>query len=479
MVVDDEEIKRVTLVDRLRREGHAVAEHREAPAGLQQLEREPFDVVVTDLRMPGMDGLTFLKEIKRKDPKVDVVVMTAFGTVESAVEAVRSGAFDYLQKPFPSDALVLLLKKIEDYRRVVEDNLRLRTEVESRYGLGRLVGRSEAIRRVFDLIRKVADAESTVLIAGESGTGKEMVAAAIHYNSPRRERPLIKVSCASLAETLLESELFGHERGAFTGAVRERIGRFEAADHGTLFLDEVDDIPPAMQVKLLRVLQEREFERVGGTRTHGVDVRVIAATKADLEARVRAGTFREDFYYRLNVVPIELPPLRARREDLPLLVEHFASKHADRSGRGPRRLSFSREAVQRLMEYHWPGNVRELENLVERLLLLTEAAEVALSDLPPRMLLPQGAEGRAATLTPFGESGELGERVDFEAAVDAVERRLLSWALKSETGNKARAARRLGLKRSTFRDKIVKHFGEAAGSDEEDAAEDAPREREP
>ncbi len=473
MIVDDEEIKRVTLGDRLKRSGHVVADFRDAESGLAQLDRDRFDVVVTDLRMPGMDGLAFLKEIKRRDPRIDVVVMTAYGTVESAVEAVRAGAYDYIQKPFPSDALVLLLQKIESYRSVLAENVLLRTEVESRYRFGNIVGRSEAMKRVYQRIQRVADSDSTVLISGESGTGKELVANAIHYNSPRRERPLVKVSCASLAETLLESELFGHERGAFTGAVRERTGRFEAADYGTLFLDEVDDIPAAMQVKLLRVLQERELERVGGSRTIRVDVRVIAATKVDLESRVKAGTFREDFFYRLNVVPIELPPLRARREDIPLLIEHFVEKHGGRGDGARRRISFSRETLARLMEYHWPGNVRELENLVERLVLLAEGSEVVPADLPARMVLPPGAD--VGPMMSFDESSD---QISFEGVMDAMEQRLLSWALKVEGGNKARAARRLGLKRSTFRDKLVKHFGEAAGADEEEpVADDTPKGR--
>ena len=466
-MVDDDRVARVPLRDDIREAGYEVDEAGSAEEALDLLRRNPYDVVVTDLRMPGMDGIELLERIKAQRPDAEVIVITAYGTVQTAVRAMKLGAYEYLTKPFDNEELLLLLERIRKVREVMAENLRLRRRLEEKYRLEDMVGKSHSMQEVFRLIRTVAPSDSTVLLQGETGTGKELAAYAIHELSHRRNGPFVKVSCAALSRELLESELFGHVKGAFTSAVRDKPGKFELADGGTIFLDEVDDIPLELQVKLLRVLQEREFERVGGTRTLKVDVRVIAATKVDLLERVRRGLFRKDLYYRLNVVPIRLPPLRERREDIPLLVEHFL-KHFGAEGK----ITISPEAMKLLMDYDWPGNVRELENLIERLVVVGAGPQVRPEDLPPEVRTPVRTGERGPSLEEvLRRQKELEEMIrmlraetmeleigtaSFEEIVAAKERELIQEALRRTGGNKTKAAELLRMKLSTMRDKMRK-----------------------
>jgi len=466
-LVDDDRVARVPLRDDIREAGYEVDEAGSAEEALDLLRRNPYDVVVTDLRMPGMDGIELLERVKAQRPDAEVIVITAYGTVQTAVRAMKLGAYEYLTKPFDNEELLLLLERIRKVREVMAENLRLRRRLEEKYRLEDMVGKSHSMQEVFRLIRTVAPSDSTVLLQGETGTGKELAAYAIHELSHRRNGPFVKVSCAALSRELLESELFGHVKGAFTSAVRDKPGKFELADGGTIFLDEVDDIPLELQVKLLRVLQEREFERVGGTRTLKVDVRVIAATKVDLLERVRRGLFRKDLYYRLNVVPIRLPPLRERREDIPLLVEHFL-KHFGAEGK----ITISPEAMKLLMDYDWPGNVRELENLIERLVVVGAGPQVRPEDLPPEVRTPVRTGERGPSLEEvLRRQKELEEMIrmlragtmeleigtaSFEEIVAAKERELIQEALRRTGGNKTKAAELLRMKLSTMRDKMRK-----------------------
>ena len=393
-----------------------------------------------------MDGLELLRRIKQKFADIEVILMTAYSTVANAVEALKLGAYDYLTKPFATTEMLLILERIQAHRRLVTENIRLRNRIRHE-GIGRLVGASAPMRKLADTIDAVAAGEYTVLICGESGTGKELVAEAIHQRSARSKGPFVKVSCAALSETVLESELFGHEKGAFTGADRRHEGRFERSSGGTIFLDDIDDFPLPLQVKLLRTLQEKEIERVGGAAAIAVDLRVIAATKVDLRELVQQGCFREDLYYRLNIVPVEIPPLRRRRDDIPLLVQHFLAKHA------PQRpdLKLSATALQRLSVWSWPGNVRELENCVQRLVALSRSDHLDLNDLPAEYLV-----GPAEFPEPLVLPGS-DEHTDLEAVMRRTECDLLCWALEQEDGNQSRAAARLGLARSTFCSKLKKH----------------------
>ena len=462
LLVEDDRVARVPLRDDIAEAGYDVDEAGSAEEALELLGKKGYDVVVTDLRMPGMDGIELLERIKAESPDTEVIVITAYGTVRTAVRAMKLGAYEYLTKPFDNEELLLLLERIRRMREVMEENVRLRRRLEERYRLEDMVGKGHKMQEVFRLIRTVASSDSTVLLQGETGTGKELAAHAIHELSPRRDGPFVKVSCAALSRELLESELFGHVRGAFTSAIKDKPGKFELADGGTIFLDEVDDIPLELQVKLLRVLQEREFERVGGTRTIRVDVRVIAATKVDLLERVRRGLFREDLYYRLNVVPIRLPPLRERKEDVPLLMEHFLRKLGAEG-----RIEMTPEAMKLLMDYDWPGNVRELENLVERLVVVGAGPKVGPEDLPPEIRSPAPKEKGPSLEEVLRRQEELERMIrmlgsseprlgdaSFEEIVEAKERELITEALRRTGGNKTKAAELLGMKLSTFRDKM-------------------------
>jgi two-component system, NtrC family, response regulator len=370
VVIDDEVNAASALQTLLEEDGYEVARAHEGASGLQLLERTDPDVVLTDLRMPGMDGLELLTRIKEIRPDTMVILMTAYGTVKTAVRAMKLGAEDYLGKPIDVEELEVVLQRAVDRKRLLEEARLLRERLDHKYNLANLVGESPGMLAAFKTIRQVASSSSSVLLLGESGTGKELFAQALHQNSPRRSKPFVRVACASLPETLLESELFGHEKGSFTGALYSRAGRFEAADGGTLFLDEIGDISPTVQVKLLRFLEEREFERVGGNRTYKVDVRIVAATHRDLQKKLEEGTFRDDLYYRLNVIEVTIPPLRERGGDVPLLALHFLAKYAAANGKT---VTLSDEALALLLQHRWPGNVRELENAIERAVVLADS----------------------------------------------------------------------------------------------------------
>ena len=447
LVVDDEKNTRDGLVRALRGE-YAVAEAENGQRALEWLETHAADVVLTDLRMPGMDGLTLLSRLLGRDPKPILILLTAYGNVETAVEAMKRGAYDFLAKPVNLDRLDLLLRRALAERQLGAENRRLREQLDAKYGFENIVGVSPAMQEVFETIRQAAPTRATVLIQGESGTGKELVARALHQCSPRRDGPFVPVHCASLSPTLLESELFGHEKGAFTGAVERRRGRFELADGGTLFLDEIGEIDAALQVKILRVLEERKFERVGGTETLHVDVRLVAATNRDLKQKVADGTFREDLFYRLYVVNLTLPPLRDRDGDVVLLAQHYLKSLAAENGKPG--LALAPEALDALAAYPWPGNVRELRNVIERMVVLGSGEKLTVRDLPPSFRL---AAGRAESAARPG------------SALRDAERQLIEEALRKNKGSRTKAAQDLGISRRTLHRKI-NEFGLRNSEDE-------------
>jgi DNA-binding NtrC family response regulator len=453
LVIDDDPGIRRGLQEILIAEGYAVVTAVDGDSGLKLLAEQSFDLTLTDLAMPGPGGLEILKYLVRHQPECPCIIITGYGTITNAVTAMRQGAYDYLAKPVDATELRLVVARALDHHRLKWENLQLKRQLHQRYGFANMVGGSEAISQVFELIRKVADTDSTVLIRGESGTGKELIAHALHYNSARREGPLIPVNCAAIPEELLESELFGHERGAFTHAVRTRLGRFEQAHGGTIFLDEISEMSPNLQGKILRVLQDHSFERIGGVKTIQVDIRVIAATNQDLEELVARSKFREDLYYRLNVIPIQVPPLRDRLSDLPLLVQHFLAEFSHK--RKMPRKRFSAAAMDLLLRHSWPGNVRELENLVERLVTLTEGEVIDAADLPEKF-----QQGFPAA-PPASEELLVGG-TDLNAAVQALERHLILQALQSSSWVKSKAARLLHLNRTTLLEKMKKQNIDAA-----------------
>jgi two-component system response regulator AtoC len=449
LVADDELNMRRVLEAILRREGYDVITAANGTEALSGMSAN-VHTVITDLKMPGLDGMGLLKRLSIDYPDVPVVMITAHGSVENAVEAVKLGAFDYLEKPFEQEQIrQVVAKAINTYALARRD---ARPEEPSERGRFRLVGQSPAIRQIYAVVEKVANTPSTVLISGESGTGKELIARALHENSNRHEGPFIKINCAAIPKTLMESELFGYDKGAFTGAVGAKPGRFELAHGGTLFLDEIGEIPVEMQVKLLRVLQESEFERVGGIKTIKVDVRLVTATNRDLLEEIGAGNFREDLFYRLNVVPIQIPPLRERREDIPLLAEHFIAKFNERLKK--QIVAISPEAVERLVAYHWPGNIRELENLMERTILFCEGPEIQVSNLPPELVGTPAAPppGSAADEAARPAAGSLKEAV--RAETERVERELIQRALDATGGNVTQAARKLKISRKSLQTKM-------------------------
>lgn len=446
LIVDDEESLCQLLQKVLRGAGHDADVAYSGEEALAAIENAVPAVLITDLKMPGMDGLELLRIVRDRFPQVLTVIMTAHGSVETAVEAMKLGAFDYLTKPFKLDEVKLVVERaLSHARHRYDDNGD--DDGDDDFGL---LGRSEPMQRLRQAIRQAGPTDASILIRGETGTGKELVARAIHAESNRADGPFIKLNCAALPETLLESELFGHERGAFTGATTQKPGRFERAHKGTIFLDEIGDISPATQVRLLRVLQEREFERVGGTQTLRVDVRVIAATHRDLEAAVAAGEFRQDLYYRLNVVPIEVPRLADRTEDLPLLIEHFFARHG-----APDR-TLAPEALALLQNYSWPGNVRELENLVQRLIVLTPHREIRAADLPVMFHATRGA-GRAHAAA--AEAAAADEATP-GLTLQEMERRLILRTLKETGGKRAEAAARLGISVRTLQYKLKQYQAE-------------------
>jgi len=490
LIVEDEEPLRTAVAERLTEHGFHVDQAESGERALEQLAEFAYDVVVTDLRLPGIDGTTVIEAAVQRYPEIIGIVVTGYGTVRDAVEAIKRGAADFVTKPFQFDELMHALNGALEQRRLRSENAYLRSQLEERYRFEGIVGRSRAMRDLFQLLETVAATTSTILITGETGTGKEIVARAIHHNSPRRAQRIVALNCSAIPETLLEAELFGHVRGAFTGAVGTRQGRLEQAHRGTLFLDEVGTMSPGLQMKLLRVLQEREFERVGDSHPMKVDVRVIAATNSDLTRMVAQGQFRQDLYYRLNVIPIQLPPLRNRKEDVPLLVQHFLQKFAPQRGeprealrgldetreptaesrepkaeprepkaenrdaraevREPRvqTVTVSQQAMRRLMAYHWPGNVRQLENAIERALALSGGrTQIEVTDLPTEVQ-------SASDISVSPDLSLPGDGLDLDAYVGSIERELIYRALEKSGGNKRQAAKLLSLKRTTLVEKL-------------------------
>jgi DNA-binding NtrC family response regulator len=443
LIVDDDAVFRAALRRFVESAGYEVASVGDAEAGFERLESQHFDLVLTDLKMPGTDGIEFLKRIRSHFPDVATIVVTGYGTTEKSVEALRSGAFWFLEKNYDRmDTFGLLIERALADRALRSSNQQLQRQLKARYGMESIIGESEALKAALEIVRRVADTEATVLITGESGSGKELFARAIHHNSSRADQPFVAINCGAIPEDLLESELFGHVRGAFTGAIRDRIGRFSAAHGGTVFLDEIGDMSPVLQIKLLRVLQEREFEPVGSSKTQRVDVRVVAATNQNLQMLMRERRFREDLYFRLNVVPLHVPPLRERRDDIPLLVEHYL-KEQERVR--PSIEGITNAAMKRLAEYDWPGNVREVQAMVQRLVLLNHGGWIDESDLP-ELGQHQGPSLPRVTVPPEG--------VEFSVLVDAFETDLIQQALATTGWNKNRAAQLLGLKRTTLVEKI-------------------------
>jgi DNA-binding NtrC family response regulator len=441
LIVEDEPKLRRLLELQLAEDGFQCRTAPEAEMGLQLLNQEAFDLIVTDFKLPGMSGLEFLQAVKRVNANLPVVIMTAYGTVESAVEAMKAGASDYVLKPFSLAELVLVIRKELATHQLREENRSLREALGRRYEYKNIVARSDKMQAVLALVERVAPTNATVLIGGESGVGKDLIARAIHEHSQRASGPFIKINSTAIPETLLESELFGYEKGAFSGATSSKPGKFELADKGTLFLDEIGDVPPAIQVKLLRVLQDREFERLGGTRTHKVDVRLIAATNRDLRAALEEGTFRGDLYYRLNVVAIDIPPLRERKEDIPALAEFFLEKFARESGKQVS--SLTPQALQQLVDFHWPGNVRELENTLERSVMLSTGTVLDASDIHLDNQPPRSAIETAPVLPP-------------DVTLEQWEEEIIREALRRANGNKSQAARSLGLTRNALRYRLSK-----------------------
>jgi DNA-binding NtrC family response regulator len=433
LVIEDEEKYRRVIGLHLSAAGHEVKATGTAEEGLK-LAGE-VDLVLTDLKLPGMDGLALLEKLHEESKQTPVIVMSAFGTVENAVEAMKKGAVDFLPKPFSLDHLSVVVDKALEVRKLRDENRELREALGQRYQFENIIGRSAPMQEIFSTITRVAPTRATVLLCGESGVGKDMIARAIHQHSPRKDRPFVKINCTAIPENLMESELFGYDKGAFTGANTSKPGKFESANTGTVFLDEIGDVPGSIQVKLLRVLQEHEFERLGSNRTQHTDVRVVAATNVDLRAALENGTFREDLYYRLNVVPLNIPPLRERKEDIPYLVEHFAEKFGG---------DISEGAMERLLAYHWPGNVRELENVVERSVLLAQGPRVEAADI--KIDTTQRSRPSGAAVDHFLPEG---------MTLDDYEQSLIREALKRANGNKSQAARLLGLTRNALRYRLT------------------------
>ncbi|HSA59909.1 MAG TPA: sigma-54 dependent transcriptional regulator [bacterium] len=450
LVIDDEEVLLKALDRYLKTQGYDVSAFSDWEKALEAARERSFDLLLVDLMLPKTSGIEVIRRLRETQPGLVSVVMTGFGTIPSAIEAIRAGAYHYVTKPFDLEDIGSLVAKALEHAQLREENRSLKKQLQQKYGFENIVGESLPMKEVFRLVEKIADTDSTVLITGESGTGKEMIAQAVHYRSRRADRPFVAVNCGAIPEGLLESELFGHVKGAFTGAVTTRAGKFEQADRGTIFLDEIGDMSPKLQVKVLRALQERVVQPVGSSKNREVDIRVIAATNQNLEEAVAQGRFRQDLFYRLNVIPIHLPALRERKDDLPLLVRHFLQKYRQ-DGRGPA-TSFSPEAMEHLKSYDWPGNVRELENLVQRLVVLKGGGEIEVRDLPPNLA------GRAAVSAPeeavFPEEG-----VDLRAMVERFEASLIHRALDRSAGNKNRAAQLLRLNRTTLIEKLKKMGG--------------------
>ncbi|HDG96701.1 MAG: sigma-54-dependent Fis family transcriptional regulator [Deltaproteobacteria bacterium] len=446
LIVDDEKNYLLVLEALLAPEGYEVITTDKAEKALNIIRDSDLDLVITDMKMPGMSGMDLLEATKKIDPDLPVIMMTAYGTIEMAVEAMKKRAYDYITKPFQNEELKLTVKKALENYRLIKENRLLKKALSDRFRYANMVGKSKPMLRIYDLIEKVANSKASVLITGPSGTGKELIAKAIHFSSPRKNGPFVSVNCGALTETLLESELFGHERGAFTGAIAMKKGRFELADEGTLFLDEVGDMPASLQVKLLRVLQEMEFERVGGTKTIKVDVRIISASNRNIKEDVAEGLFREDLFYRLNVIQIEVPPLRERRDDIPLLVKHFVDKYTKENRN--KQVELHPDVWKAFYNYSWPGNVRELENVIERAVVLSNGGVITLKDLPEDLTNAK-VELEAERFVPPG--------MPLAQALEKIEERLIRKALSECNNVQAHAAAKLGITKSLMQHKMKKY----------------------
>ena len=447
LIVDDDEKIREFLSDILKEEGYEITTAEDGEKAIDLLKNRNFQLVLTDLKMPKVNGLEVIREYQSLYPHGAGIVITGYGSIESAVEAMKVGAYDYVTKPFKIDEIKIVIKRAIKQQRLEIENLSLRKHLRKKYKFENIIGDSDAIQEVFQLIEKVSDTDSTILIRGESGTGKELIAKAIHFNGYRKEKPLIPVNCGAIPEELLESELFGHVKGAFTGATSARVGRFELAHNGTIFLDEIGDMSPSLQVKVLRVLQEQEFERVGGTNTIKVNVRIIAATNQDLENAVIEKRFREDLYYRLNVIPINVPPLRKRKSDIPLLIHHFIERFNKEKKKNVEQLT--QDVIEALLQYDWPGNIRELENTIERLVILKGKGKISIRDLPEKLL--RGAQIKSFPRLDIPEDG-----ICFKTVVTEFEKELIIQALNKSDWVKNKAAKMLNLKRTTLVEKMKK-----------------------
>ncbi|MBP6672672.1 MAG: sigma-54-dependent Fis family transcriptional regulator [Bacteroidetes bacterium] len=443
LIVDDEASQREVLYGYLKKKKFTVQHASSSDEAAAAVRSHHFDLVLTDFKMPGKTGFDLLQEVKRIDPETVVVLMTAFGTIEGAVDAMRAGAYDYLSKPIELDEIDLLVRRVQERSSLIEENRNLRDQLREKLSFTEIVSQSSAMQDVLSTASRVASAKAPVLVRGESGTGKELIARAIHFNSPRSTAPFIAVNCAALNDNLLESELFGHEKGAFTGAEKQRRGRFELADGGTIFLDEIGDISPATQVRLLRVLQEQKFERVGGSETIAVDVRIVAATNKNLESAIASGKFRDDLYYRLNVVTIEIPPLRSRREDISVLLEHFLNRFAKEHKR--KKLAFSKEAWESLIRYDYPGNVRELENIVQRSVIFSRGEQITSADIP---LVVRGSSHESSSRKPVDST--------FDEQIEQLEKELIFEALRLNGNNQSKAAQHLKLSERNLRYRLKK-----------------------
>jgi two-component system response regulator AtoC len=447
LIVDDEENFRHMLSVILKKEGYDIETASNGGEALQKIALNPFDQILCDIRMPQMDGLEFLNEVKKMEVDATIIMMSAYGTVDIAIEAIKLGAYDYISKPFKPDEIILTLRKAEERERLRKENKLLREEVKKEYSFENIVSKNKKMQSIFEVIKKVAQYKSTILITGESGTGKELVARALHYHSDRSQNPFIPVNCGAIPENLLESELFGHAKGAFTDAIRTKKGLFEEADDGTLFLDEIGELPPQLQVKLLRVLQDGEIRRVGESKSIQIDVRIIAATVKNLAKEVNEGRFREDLFYRLNVLPIHLPPLRERKEDIPLLVNHFIKKYAQSLSKNV--VGIHPKALERFMNYSWYGNVRELENMIERAIVLTDRDQIELENLPIEI---QDFQDKIQ-MTPLSE-----DEYSIKKASKVLEMNLIKKALKKTKGNHTHAAKILEISHRALLYKI-KEYG--------------------
>ncbi|MBI5327711.1 MAG: sigma-54-dependent Fis family transcriptional regulator [Deltaproteobacteria bacterium] len=447
LIIDDEPLMRISITDAMIAEGYEAKGVESGREGIDCISKGKYDVIITDLKLPEVDGMEIVKASLKYSPKSKVIMITAYGSVDTAVEAMKQGAYDYITKPFSMDELLIVVRRLMEFRELEYENIKLKSEIDIKYAFEGIVSTSDKMQDVLEKVKVIADTASTVLITGESGTGKELIANAIHHNSSRKDNPFIKVSCAALPETLLEAELFGYEKGAFTGALKQKKGRFELAHTGTLFLDEIGEISPAIQVKLLRALQERRFERLGGTETLSVDVRIICATQRDLKTEVKRGIFREDLYYRLNVVPVHIPPLRERKEDILIIANSFAMKFSAQNNKPIQ--GISDKARELLVNYPFPGNVRELEHAIERAVILGNSREIQPSDLSDDILAFYNKDFKASMKVSYSEP--------LPEAIEHFEKEYIAKAIEEAHGNKTRAAERLGISRKTLWEKCKNH----------------------